>query len=101
MAYNNIPVKVRNKIKTGQKTGYIRNKCNASGGYLHFEVKTNTSWTSRIDSILYFNKNLSIILPPVVSLVDVLKLIKIDASFSNRKRLTKNNGINNYSGTYS
>ena len=36
-----------------------------------------------------------------VSLVDALKHIKIDASFSNRKRLAKNNGISNYSGTYS
>ena len=36
-----------------------------------------------------------------ISLVDVLKQIKVDASFSNRKRLTKNNGISNYSGTYS
>ena len=66
MAYNNIPVKVRDKIKTGQKTGYIRNKCNESGGYLHFEVKTNTSWTSRIDLAPYFNKYLSVTLPPVV-----------------------------------
>ena len=36
-----------------------------------------------------------------VSLVDALKQIKVDASFSNRKRLAKNNGISNYSGTYS
>ena len=36
-----------------------------------------------------------------VSLVDALKQIKVDASFSNRKRLAKNNGISNYSGSYS
>lgn len=36
-----------------------------------------------------------------VSLVDALKQIKIDASFSNRKRLAKNNGISNYLGSYS
>lgn len=36
-----------------------------------------------------------------VSFVDALKQIKVDASFSNRKRLAKNNGISNYSGTYS
>ena len=36
-----------------------------------------------------------------VSLVDALKQIKVDASFSNRKRIAKNNGISNYSGTYS
>ena len=36
-----------------------------------------------------------------VSLVDALKQIKIDASFSNRKRIAKNNGISNYSGSYS
>ena len=36
-----------------------------------------------------------------ISLVDALKQIKVDASFSNRKRLAKNNGISNYSGTYS
>ena len=33
-----------------------------------------------------------------VSLVDVLKQISVDTSFSNRKRLAKNNGISNYSG---
>ena len=36
-----------------------------------------------------------------VSLVDALKQIKVDASFSSRKRIAKNNGISNYSGTYS
>lgn len=36
-----------------------------------------------------------------ISLVDALKQIKVDDSFSNRKRLAKNNGISNYSGTYS
>ena len=36
-----------------------------------------------------------------VSFVDALKQIKVDASFSNRKRIAKNNGISNYSGTYS
>ena len=36
-----------------------------------------------------------------VSLVDASKQIKVDASFSNRKRLAKNNEISNYSGTYS
>ena len=36
-----------------------------------------------------------------VSLVDALKQIKVDTSFSNRKRLAKNNEISNYSGTYS
>lgn len=30
-----------------------------------------------------------------------LKQIKVDTSFSNRKRLAKNNSINNYSGSYS
>ena len=33
-----------------------------------------------------------------VSLVDVLKQINVDASFSNRKRIAKNNGISNYLG---
>ena len=71
MAYNSISVNVGVKLKL-EKTGYIRNKCNASGGYLHFEVKTNTSWTSRIYPTPYFNKDLSITLPPVVS-IDINK----------------------------
>ena len=36
-----------------------------------------------------------------VLLVDALKQIKVDASFSNRNRLAKNNGISNYSESYS
>ena len=67
MSYNSIPVKVGDKVKAGKKIGYIGNTGNASGGHLNLEVRTNTSWTSRIDPTLYFNKNLSIILPPVVS----------------------------------
>lgn len=31
-----------------------------------------------------------------VSLVDALNQIKVDTSFSNRKRIAKNNGISNY-----
>lgn len=67
MAYNSIPVKVGDKVKAGQKIGYMSNTGHASGGHLHFEVRTNTSWTSRIDPTPYFNKDLSITLPPVVS----------------------------------
>ena len=33
--------------------------------------------------------------------MDALKQIKVDTSFSNRKRLAKNNEISNYSGTNS
>lgn len=36
-----------------------------------------------------------------VSLVDALKQIKVDASFTNIKWIAKNNGISNYLGTYS
>lgn len=67
MTYNSIPVKVGDKAKAGQKIGYMRNTGHALGGHLHFEVRLNTSWTSRIDPTPCFNKNLSITLPPVVS----------------------------------
>lgn len=68
MAYNSIPVKVRDKIKTGQKIGYMRNTGHTLGGHLHFEVRLNISWTSRIDPAPYFNKDLSVTLQPVVSI---------------------------------
>lgn len=45
----------------------MRNTGHNLGGHLHFEVRLNTSWTSRIDPTPYFNKNLSITLPSVVS----------------------------------
>ena len=67
MAYNSIPVEVRNKIKTGQKIGYMRNTSHTLGGHLHFEVRLNTSWTFRIDPASYFNKDLSVTLPLIFS----------------------------------
>ena len=67
MAYNSIPVKVGDKVKAGKKIGFMSNTGHALGGHLHFEVRTNTSWTSRIDPTSYFNKDLSVTLPPVVS----------------------------------
>ena len=43
MAYKSIPVKVGDKIKTGQKIGYMRNTGHTLGEHLHFEVRLNTS----------------------------------------------------------
>ena len=45
----------------------MRNTGHTLGEHLHFEVRLNTSWTSRIDPAPYFNKDLSVTLPPVVS----------------------------------
>ena len=43
MSYNSIPVKVGDKIKTGQKIGYMRNTGHTLGEHLHFEVRLTTS----------------------------------------------------------
>ena len=67
MAYNINSVEVGDKVKSGQKIGYIGNTGKVSGGHLHFEVRLNTSWTSRIDPAPCFNKDLSVTLPPFVS----------------------------------
>ena len=66
MAYNSIPVKVGDKVKDVQKIGYMGNSL-ALSEHLHFEVRLNTSWTSRIDPTPCFNKDLSVTLSPVVS----------------------------------
>ena len=43
MAYNINSVEVGDKVKSGQKIGYIGNTGKVSGGHLHFEVRLNTS----------------------------------------------------------
>ena len=62
-------------------------KANGSGN-------TNTSQPTKTDSTAYLKVNYR-----GTSIVDALKSANVDSSFTNRKKLAKLNGINNYSGT--
>ena len=62
-------------------------KANGSGN-------TNTSQPTKTDSTAYLKVDYR-----GTSIVDALKSANVDSSFTNRKKLAKLNGINNYSGT--
>lgn len=59
------------------------------GGVHYFRLKTQKPKVS------YYNKYTG----KSTSIVDALKSLKIDSSFSHRKKIAKANGINNYIGT--
>lgn len=67
IAYNTVCVKVGQNVKKGQRIGYMGNTGHSNGGHVHFEVRTDKIWSSRIDPTPYFNKDLAICLPDTVT----------------------------------
>ena len=67
LSYGSVCVSPNQKVKAGQKIGYMGNTGHSNGGHLHFEVRTGESWTTRIDPTPYFNTDLSI---SIISKVD-------------------------------
>ena len=54
--YNTIPFKVGDKVKKGDRVGYMGNTGYSNGGHLHFEVRTPSD--VRIDPTPYLDKDL-------------------------------------------
>lgn len=87
--------------KIGGKTGVItttlaQRKWTSWGKcpYITYETKSNGSAKSGKTTNYYKQYT-----GKSASLVDALKAIKVDSSFSNRKKIAEVNGINNYKGT--
>ena len=56
MAYNTVQVSVGQRVKKGQRLGYMGNTGESYGGHLHFEVRTPDD--VRIDPTKYLNEDL-------------------------------------------
>lgn len=54
--YKSIPVKVGDRVKRGQRIGYMGNTGYSNGGHLHWEVRDKTD--TRIDPTPYLDKDL-------------------------------------------
>lgn len=103
-----VKVKKNQKVKKGDILGYMGDSGNAYGKHLHFEVWKEKS---RINPTYYLsnsfeentNKNTDIYYKKYIgntnSLVDALKSLKIDSSYTFRKKIALENGITSYKGT--
>lgn len=58
IAYNTVQVKVGDKVKRGQRLGYMGNTGYSFGGHLHFEVRTPND--VKIDPVPYLDKDLPV-----------------------------------------
>jgi hypothetical protein len=98
----NVQVKKGQKVKKGDIIGYMGDSGNAYGKHLHFEVWKDNK---RINPTFYLTQDfLSISYYPKYngnskSIVDALKSLSIDSSFTSRKQLAAINNIKNYTGT--
>ena len=54
---NKVYVNKNQKVKKGDSLGYIGNSGKTYGSYLHFEVRTNENFSSRIDPTIYLTKS--------------------------------------------
>ena len=128
MKYGTIKVTQGKYVKKGDIIGTIGETGNAYGKHLHLEIqnenkvkenplislnntsnqvkntpnKTTTKTTikqstKQIKSTIYLNASNY----HYGSIVDALKSINVDSSYSYRKKLAQNNGIQNYRGSYS
>lgn len=83
----------------GKKKGYKNRKWTNHGKLKYIEYEKNTqapsvSTTTPTTSVKYYKKYTG----KSNSIVDALKSIKVDSSFSNRKKIAKANGIKAYLG---
>lgn len=124
MKYNTIKVKEGQTINKGDVIGTIGETGNAYGKHLHLEIKNQnktkenplielnkkTQYTSKKTSTKTTIKKpstqtkqsnyLSASNYHHGSIVDGLKSIGVNSSYSYRKKLAENNGITNYKGSY-
>lgn len=110
---DSVSVKVGQTVKKGQRIGYMGNTGNSYGAHTHFEVRKGVAYSTLINPTDYLNKDLPGMTPKPTpttsyykkcaskysSLVDALKSIGVNSSFSNRSKIAKVNGIKVYIGT--
>lgn len=107
---DSVSVKYGQTVKKGQTIGYMGNTGNSYGSHLHFEVwkgKSRINPTAYVNADLPGNPTKKVVKVSYHkkytgksgSLVDALKSIGVNSSFSNRSKIARKNGIKVYLGT--